>query len=101
MGTMRTGPDLHNIGARQSSSDWHYLHLYNPQITSPGSIMPPHAFLFQKHEADGHPMPKGAVAIPAKFADKPAYIVPTERAQALVEYLKSLDHSYDVPEAKQ
>lgn len=101
MGTMRTGPDLHNIGARQSSNDWHYLHLYNPQITSPGSIMPPHPFLFERHEGDGHSVPKGAVAIPAKFSEKPAYIVPTQRAQVLVEYLKSLDHSYDVPEAKQ
>ena len=41
MGTMRTGPDLANIGARQTSRQWHYLHLYNPQITSAGSVMPP------------------------------------------------------------
>jgi cbb3-type cytochrome c oxidase subunit II len=34
LGTMRTGPDLANIGARQPARDWHYLHLYNPQITS-------------------------------------------------------------------
>jgi cytochrome c oxidase cbb3-type subunit 2 len=30
MGTMRTGPDLFNIGARQPSAQWHYLHLYQP-----------------------------------------------------------------------
>jgi hypothetical protein len=27
--------------------------------------------------------------------------VPTERAQVLVDYLMSLDHSYDLPEAHQ
>jgi len=33
LGTMRTGPDLTNVGQRLSSEDWHYLHLYDPQIT--------------------------------------------------------------------
>ena len=40
LGTMRTGPDLANIGTRQTSAAWHHLHLYNPRITSPGSITP-------------------------------------------------------------
>jgi len=44
---MRTGPDLRNIGARQPSPDWHYLHLFDPQITSPGSIMAPFGFLYE------------------------------------------------------
>lgn len=35
LGTMRTGPDLTNIGLRQSDTSWHLLHLYNPRITSP------------------------------------------------------------------
>ena len=99
MGTMRTGPDLHNIGARQPSHDWHVLHLYNPQITSPGSVMPPHRFLFKTVEANG-PLPKGAVMIPAQWSPKPTYIVPSERAEFLIEYLKGLDHTYELPEAK-
>ncbi len=100
MGTMRTGPDLMNIGARQPSDQWHYLHLYDPRITSPGSIMPPHRFLFEvRHSADG--LPEGAVRLPDEFAEKkPAWIVPNERARQLVAYLKSLDHNYDVPEAR-
>ena len=53
LGTMRTGPDLINIGARQPSAAWHYLHLYNPQITSAGSIMPPHPFLFERRPLGG------------------------------------------------
>lgn len=99
MGTMRTGPDLANIGARQTSKDWHALHLYNPQLTSPGSVMPPHPFLFERHEAD-RPVPKDGVALPAKAGEKAAYIVPNDRGRVLVEYLKSLDHTYDLPEAK-
>lgn len=97
MGTMRTGPDLHSIGARQTSTEWHYLHLYDPQITSPGSIMPPHTFLFRKHEGEA---PKGGVQLPSSHTARREYIVPTERAEVLVEYLKSLDHTYDLPEAK-
>lgn len=102
MGTMRTGPDLANIGARQPSVEWQDLHLYNPRITSPGSIMPQFPFLFKKHlrEPD-EPLPDGAVMLPSKWAPKPAFIVPTERGRDLVDYLKSLDHSYEVPEADQ
>ena len=55
LGTMRTGPDLANIGARQPSKSWHHLHLYNPQITSPGSIMPPFAFLYEERPIVGEP----------------------------------------------
>ncbi|GIU79674.1 MAG: cytochrome-c oxidase [Bryobacteraceae bacterium] len=100
MGTMRTGPDLMNIGARQPSEQWHYLHLYDPRITSPGSIMPPHRFLFEvRHSPDG--LPEDAVRLPDEFAErKPAWIVPKERARWLVAYLKSLDHNYEVPEAR-
>ncbi len=102
MGTMRTGPDLANIGARQPSALWHYLHLYNPQITSPGSIMPQFPFLFKKHERKAkEPLPPGAIALPSKFASVPSYILPTERAQQLLEYLRSLNQSYDLPEAKE
>ena len=99
MGTMRTGPDLENIGARQASREWHALHLYNPQITSPGSIMPPHPFLFTQANING-PLPPGAIKLPQKWAATPSYILPEERVENLIEYLKSLDHSYAVPEAK-
>lgn len=100
MGTMRTGPDLMNIGARQPSEQWHYLHLYDPRITSPGSIMPPHRFLFEvRHSPEG--LPEDAVRLPDEFAEKkPAWIVPNDRARRLVAYLKSLDHNYEVPEAR-
>ena len=40
LGTMRTGPDLMNIGVRQPSEQWHLGHLYQPRAYVPGSIMP-------------------------------------------------------------
>ena len=98
LGTMRTGPDLANIGARQKSRDWHYLHLYNPQITSAGSIMPQFPFLFNV-VSESRAIPSEAVKLPEKWATTPTYIVPKDRAKYLVDYLITLDKSYDVPEA--
>jgi cytochrome c oxidase cbb3-type subunit II len=101
LGTMRTGPDLSNIGLRQTSPSWHLLHLYDPQITSPGSIMPPFRFLFEKRKIVGRPSPE-ALALTGAFAIKePGYeIVPRPEAKELVEYLLSLKASVALPEAK-
>jgi hypothetical protein len=46
LGSLRTGPDLFNIGARQPSKDWHLGHLYQPRAYVPNSIMPSYPFLF-------------------------------------------------------
>lgn len=98
LGTMRTGPDLRNIGARQASRDWHMLHLYDPQITSKGSIMAPFPFLFEKHKIVGQPSPK-ALKLPAPYTLESGYeLVPTHRAEALVAYLLSLKDTYAYPE---
>lgn len=96
LGTMRTGPDLINIGARQPSEEWHLLHLYNPQITSPGSNMPPYRYLFEVRKIVGQPSPH-ALVLPEQFAPPDGYeVVPRREARALVTYLKSLDRSFDV-----
>jgi cytochrome c oxidase cbb3-type subunit 2 len=96
LGTMRTGPDLANIGARQPSRDWHMLHLYDPVITSPGSTMPPHRFLFEK-VAPTDRAPERAIRLP----DDSGWILPSARAESLFAYLRSLDKSYELPEAPQ
>lgn len=44
-GSKRTGPDLHRLGAKYSDN-WHFNHMYDPQSTSPGSIMPGYKWLF-------------------------------------------------------
>ncbi|WP_242920189.1 cytochrome-c oxidase, cbb3-type subunit I [Pontibacter liquoris] len=46
-GSKRTGPDLHRIGSKYPDS-WHYHHMLDPSSMSPGSIMPPYPWLFEK-----------------------------------------------------
>ncbi|SRX75792.1 cytochrome-c oxidase, cbb3-type subunit I [Aequorivita antarctica] len=43
-GSKRTGPDLHRIGGKYSDN-WHLNHMYDPQSTSSGSIMPRYTWL--------------------------------------------------------
>ena len=43
-GSKRTGPDLHRIGGKYPDS-WHYYHMKDPTIMSPGSIMPRYPWL--------------------------------------------------------
>ncbi|MCR8668535.1 cytochrome-c oxidase, cbb3-type subunit I [Aestuariibaculum sp. M13] len=43
-GSKRTGPDLHRVGGKYSDN-WHLNHLYDPQSTSSGSIMPAYQWL--------------------------------------------------------
>ncbi len=95
LGTMRTGPDLLNIGARQPSQDWHLGHLYQPRAYTPGSIMPAYPFLFVER--------KGAIEtgdvvvnLPPDYKKPGITIVATTDAVNLVEYLKALDRTYPV-----
>lgn len=100
LGTMRTGPDLTNIGERQPSVSWHHQHLYDPQAMSPGSIMPPFRFLYEKREIGNRPLPDDAVAYPGDGPDSEThYLEPTYEAKALVEYLLSLKRGYPLEEA--
>lgn len=99
LGTMRTGPDLANIGARQPSESWHLLHLYNPQITSPGSVMPPYSYLFKTVKRGQEPT-ENAIKLPGQWGEGDVtHIVPTARAEELVAYLKTLNKSFPLPEA--
>ncbi len=151
LGTMRTGPDLANVGARLTNDNWHFTHFYDPQLITPGSMMAPISFLFQLRPIGQTPAPDAlkfnyvfitiagdpdkALAVlkaagfnlveqrggryvggfdPAKgqeLAKIPGVkivepyvpagyeIAPTEDARNLVAYVKSLDHSYEVPPA--
>ncbi len=44
-GSKRTGPDLHRVGAKYPDA-WHWRHMLEPRSTSPGSIMPAYAWLY-------------------------------------------------------
>ena len=102
LGYTRLGPDLSNVGARIKDLNWHLLHLYNPQITSPGSLMPPFPFLFETVEISETTATNSALVFPEgnPYAPKKGMaIIPTKRAIALVEYLLNLDIHYNLPEA--
>jgi cytochrome c oxidase cbb3-type subunit 2 len=100
LGTSRTGPDLVNIGVRQTSAEWHTTHLYNPRIPSKGSIMPPFPFLFEQRKTGPQPSPD-ALKLSGEFAPPPGYeIVPRPEAKALIQYLLSLQANAPLPETK-
>jgi cytochrome c oxidase cbb3-type subunit II len=88
LGSERTGPDLTNIGARQPSSVWQYIHLYNPRAVVPESIMPSFNWMFdivEKAPAGSTPIP-----LPKKYAPAYGVVIPTGRAEALIAYLAAL-----------
>jgi cytochrome c oxidase cbb3-type subunit 2 len=94
LGTMRTGPDLFNIGARQPSVDWNLGHLYEPRAYTPGSTMPAFPFLFSvKDKAE--PGDK-VVQLPDGYAPPGKIVVAKPEALDLVQYLIGLDHTYPV-----
>ncbi len=92
LGTMRTGPDLFNIGARQPSADWQLGHLYQPRAYTPGSIMPSYPFLFEvKDKADSGDR---VVNLPPGVAPPGKVVVAKPEALDLTQYLLGLDHTY-------
>lgn len=99
LGTMRTGPDLFNVGSRLPAKEWHLAHLYQPRALVSWSIMPAFPFLFQ-HKAVPDPGDT-VVKLPPGFAPERGVIVTTADADALVAYLLALKHDYPAPEAGQ
>lgn len=91
LGSQRIGPDLADVGSRPAlTAEWHLLHLYNPRIVVPKSVMPPYRFLFEKRRIGREPSP-GALKLGGDFAPEAgSEIVPTDEARQLVAYLLSL-----------
>ena len=94
LGTMRTGPDLLNIGARQPSVQWHLGHLFQPRAYVPGSVMPSYPYLFElKERPDGGDV---EVQLPPGTTPRGRKVVASTGALELVAYLKSLDRTHAV-----
>jgi len=88
LGTQRTGPDLSNIGNRQPSQVWHFIHLYNPRAVVKESVMPAYPWHFViKGEAEPGDV---VVPVPAPYAPSGKAVVARPEALALTEYLLSL-----------
>jgi len=121
-GSKRTGPDLHRIGKKYPNK-WHFDHLMDPTITSPGSIMPPYPWLIeQKLDTTttvakitamrklGVPYPSGyeyqangdldqqAKAIAADLKASQVNVSPDKEIIAIVAYLQRLGTDIKVTE---
>jgi cytochrome c oxidase cbb3-type subunit I/II len=113
-GSKRTGPDLARVGGKYPSL-WHYRHMRDPRETSPGSNMPPYAFLaydkvdLTKTSAKLHAMSQLGVpytdaqvrsaaedarkegeAISKELRDNGADVAPDAEIIALISYLQRL-----------
>jgi len=96
LGTMRTGPDLLNVGARLPSESWHLTHLYQPRAIFDWSIMPAYPYLFEeKPQADPGDT---IVVLPEGFGPSGEVVVARPEALDLTAYLLALDRTYPVPE---
>lgn len=58
--------------------------------------MPPYRFLYRRIPRGAGEPPEDALDLPEPFDDPDHWWVPTDRAEALVDYLLSLDHSYEI-----
>ncbi len=89
LGSQRIGPDLANIGARQTNALTLLHHLFNPKLSAPGSIMPPYRFLFEEKrlKEDEKPSPEALVISTDQTRSE---VLPRPEATALVDYLLSL-----------
>ena len=100
LGQARIGPDLANVGTRVPDRNFHLLHLYDPRITSKGSMMPQYKYLFETRRVQGRRAPN-ALDFPAGYTEIEAgyEVVPTREAEALVEYLLTLQAEQPIFEA--
>ncbi len=91
LGSMRTGQDLHDIGHRVPSLEWHLTHLYQPRALVAGSLMPAYPYLFEVRDpADVLPS-EVTVALPRQYQPGDGkVVVATRDALDLVAYLQSL-----------
>jgi cytochrome c oxidase cbb3-type subunit II len=90
LGSERTGPDLTDVGQRQSGMEWHLLHLYNPRIVVKESIMPSYPWLFELKEESKIRNTDHLVPVPQKFVNSEGRkVVATKKALDLVAYLQS------------
>ena len=101
LGTMRTGPDLTNVGLRYAA-DWQHRHLYEPGVVTKGSIMPSFRYLYRMQKIQGQPSADAVQGLQGPHAPPPGYeVVPTQQAVELVAYLLSMKRDYPLPEAPQ
>jgi cytochrome c oxidase cbb3-type subunit I/II len=70
-GSKRTGPDLHRVGQKYNDN-WHLNHMYDPQSTSPGSIMPSYKWLIRNRldKSDTEAKMRAMVTLGVPYTDE-------------------------------
>lgn len=71
LGTMRTGPDLANVGSRYSEA-WQHAHTFNPRTFNDWSVMPSFPWLYKKEKAVGEKSAK-ALKLGREWTIDPGY----------------------------
>lgn len=72
LGTMRTGPDLANVGTRYSEA-WQHAHTFNPRAINGWSIMPSFAFLYRREKVVGGQKSDRALKLGREWTVDPGY----------------------------
>jgi cytochrome c oxidase cbb3-type subunit II len=72
LGTMRTGPDLANIGVRNPSAAWHHTHMLNPRSANLWSVMPSFPYLYSRAKVAGARSDK-ALSLGREWTADPGY----------------------------
>ncbi len=99
LGVQRIGPDLANYGWRAPSRGALHVMLYAPRSIHDWSTMPAFKSLYLERKAQG-PVSDKALKLTGKSAPKAGYeVVPTDEAEALVDYLLTLKKDYPIPGA--
>ena len=93
LGSRRIGPDLHRVGGKYPDA-WHYEHMRDPRSTSPGSIMPPYAWLLEDTytAADAQKSVEALATVGVPYSAEDIANVPTSvstQAAGIVERLKT------------
>lgn len=97
LGIQRTGPDLANVGWRFTDRMKVHQSLYAPKSVHEWSTMPSYKQLYTVQEAQG-PKSAKALDLPKGFKPRTGYeVVPTQEAEALVDYILSLKKDYPIP----
>jgi len=91
LGAQRIGPDLADLGVRQTNATDLLRHIFSPQLSVPDSMMPPYRFLFERRELKpGQATSPEAVALEMGGGGPNYEVVPLPEANYLADYLLSL-----------
>ncbi|HEX4607261.1 MAG TPA: cbb3-type cytochrome c oxidase subunit II [Urbifossiella sp.] len=72
LGTMRTGPDLANVGTRYAAA-WQHNHLFNARSFNGWSTMPSFAFLYKREPVGSGQRSEKALRLAREWTRNPGY----------------------------